>query len=380
MKLLYLRNGPYKPQITCYNMQEIGLCKAFSDYGWNCDILYYSDEDRDEEIFYNEQKQTRVEILWRKGLKILRTGIYPSVLKKSLLSRYDLIITTEYSQIMSLLVCFFSKKVFLYTGPYYNLFKIPFLSSLYDRLFTKILNTRIKHIFCKSQLAFDYLNKKGFSGSNMSVLGVGLDVMRYHNAIEMTKSTEMLNKILIENDCILYVGSLDERKNFPFLLKVFAEFKNLRIGKHTKLILIGNGKEKYVNRFEKKMPTEVRDSIVHIRKIENAQLKYIYPFARCLLLPSKKEIFGMVLLESMFFGCIPVTTKNGGGRTLINNGDNGFVIDSFVVSDWILVLKKIFRNDFQRLEMAKSAQNTIRKNFLWKVLAKKILEKYDEQM
>ena len=49
-------------------MQEIGLCKAFSDYGWNCDILYYSDEDRDEEIFYNEQKQTRVEILWRKGV------------------------------------------------------------------------------------------------------------------------------------------------------------------------------------------------------------------------------------------------------------------------------------------------------------------------
>ncbi len=25
MKLLYLRNGPYKPQITRYNMQEIGL-------------------------------------------------------------------------------------------------------------------------------------------------------------------------------------------------------------------------------------------------------------------------------------------------------------------------------------------------------------------
>lgn len=68
MKLLYLKNGPYKPQITCYNMQEIELCKAFSDYGWNCDILYYSDEDRDEEIFYNEQKQTRVEILWRKGV------------------------------------------------------------------------------------------------------------------------------------------------------------------------------------------------------------------------------------------------------------------------------------------------------------------------
>ncbi len=380
MKLLYLRNGPYKPQITCYNMQEIGLCKALSDYGWNCDILYYSDDDRNEDVFYNEQKQTKVKILWRQGLKILRTGIYPSILKKNILNQYDLIITTEYSQLMSLLVCFFSRKVFLYTGPYYNLFKIPFLSPLYDRLFTKILNAKIKHIFCKSQLAFDYLNKKGYSSSNMSVLGVGFDDTRYHNTIEMSESTEMLKKILIKNECILYVGSLDDRKNFPFLLKVFAEFKNLRIGKYTKLVLIGNGKEDYINRFEKKMSTEVRNSIVHIRKIENTQLKYIYPFAKCLLLPSKKEIFGMVLLESMFFGCIPVTTKNGGGQTLINNGENGFVFDSFVVSEWIYVLEKIFSNVFLRRKISESAHKTIKEKFLWKFLAKKILEKYDEQM
>ncbi len=380
MNLLYLRNGPWKPHINYYNMQEIGLCKAFSDYGWNCDILYYSDENRNENLFYNERKQTRIKILWRKGLKIFRTGIYPSILKKNVLNRYDLIITTEYGQMMSLLVCFFSRKVFLYTGPYYNLFKIPFFSPLYDRLFTKILNAKIKHIFCKSQLAFDYLTKKGYSTSNMSVLGVGLDDTRYHNIIEMTESTGMLKKTLIENDCILYVGSLDDRKNFPFLLKLFTRFKNLRIGKCTKLILIGTGKEKYINRFKKKIPVDVRDSIVHVCKIENAQLKYIYPFAKCLLLPSKKEIFGMVLLESMFFGCIPVTTKNGGGCTLINNGENGFVVDSFVESEWIFVLKKIFSDDFLRIKMAESAQKTIREKFLWKVLAKKILEKYDEQI
>lgn len=186
MKLLYLRNAPYKPEICFYNMQEIGLCKALASYGWNCDILYYSDVNKNECILKDEQNRVAVNILWRKGWKICRTGIYPSILRRAFLNQYDLIISTEYSQVMSVLVSLLAKKVMLYSGPYYNLFKIPVISKLYDALFVNLLNTNIRQIFCKSQLALEYLKHKGYS--KLSVLGVGLDISRYE-FVEMQLAT-----------------------------------------------------------------------------------------------------------------------------------------------------------------------------------------------
>ena len=375
MKLLYLRNGPYKPQINHYNMQEIGFCKAFSDYGWDCDILYYSDSNKNELYFTNTSTHTNINIFWQKGLKFLRTGIYTLILKKDFLNQYDLIITTEYSQIMTLLVSFFHKKVFLYTGPYYNLFKIPLAAFFYDLLFTRLINSRINHIFCKSQLALEYLSKKGYS--KLSVLGVGFDPSKYEG-IEISDSTKLIQNFLIENKCLLFVGSLDDRKNFPFLLKIFNSIKKLDLGKEFKLVLIGKGKNSYLQKKMQNVPLHIKNDILHIKQIENSQLKFVYPFAKCLLLPSKKEIFGMVLLEAMFFGCVPITTKNGGSTTLIENGENGFIVDSFDEKEWIEIINNILNNEQQRSYLSKQAKVTIQKKFFWSSLAKKVLMEYDK--
>lgn len=376
-KMLYLRNGPYIPQINSYNMQEIGFCKALSNNGWNCEILYYSNKNKDEVIYCNKKNNTTIKILWRKGLKILRTGIYPSLFLNGKLNRYQLIITTEYSQIMSLLISFFSSKVVLYTGPYYNLFKIPALSFIYDLLFTKIINTKMKHIFCKSKLAADYLQKKGYS--KISVLGVGLDTSIYEN-IEILESTKPIQIILQKFNCLLYVGSIDDRKNFSFLLKVFVLLKQSYDYPDVKLVIIGKGEQKYIERNLISLSNEMKKDIFFFEKIENTQLQYIYPYAKCFLLPSKHEIFGMVLLESMYFGCIPISSQNGGSLTLIKHGENGFIVDNFDENLWVKQIKIILDNNMLRKKMSNEAIKTIKKEFLWDCLVNKFLSKYEKQV
>lgn len=376
-KILYLRNGPYIPQINSYNMQEIGFCKALSNNGWNCEILYYSNKNKDEVIYCNKKNNTTIKILWRKGLKILRTGIYPSLFLNGKLNRYQLIITTEYSQIMSLLISFFSSKVVLYTGPYYNLFKIPALSFIYDLLFTKIINTKMKHIFCKSKLAADYLQKKGYS--KISVLGVGLDTSIYEN-IEILESTKPIQIILQKFNCLLYVGSIDDRKNFSFLLKVFVLLKQSYDYPDVKLVIIGKGEQKYIERNLISLSNERKKDIFFFEKIENTQLQYIYPYAKCFLLPSKHEIFGMVLLESMYFGCIPISSQNGGSLTLIKHGENGFIVDNFDENLWVKQIKIILDNNMLRKKMSNEAIKTIKKEFLWDCLVNKFLSKYEKQV
>lgn len=182
----------------------------------------------------------------------------------------------------------------------------------------------------------------------------------------------------MKNDCLLFVGSLDERKNFPFLLELFASIKQSDVGKNLKLVLIGNGKDSYVKKKLANISQVLREDILRVKKMDNAQLKFIYPFAKCLLLPSKEEIFGMVLLEAMFFGCVPITSKNGGSTTLILDGENGYVVDSFDVLKWTCRLKEILKDEKKRKLVSETAQKTISENFTWKLLAKKNLNVYGE--
>lgn len=366
-KVLYVRSGPYKVNLNSYNLQEIGFSKALCDMGFSCDIVYYSDENKDEKIYSN--KNCEVRVLWRKGIKILRTGIYPQILKKDFLNNYDLIIATEYSQIMTILMSRISNKVVLYNGPYYNLFKIKCLERIYDKLFINSINNNIKHIFVKSELSKKYLENKGVKES--TVLGVGLDTSKFETNNLLDNKTKELIKFMKNNECLLYVGSLDDRKNFRFTLEVFNKVytKNSNI----KLVIIGKGKKQYVENSFKTINEEIKNNIIHINQLDNTYLKYIYKEAKVFILPSKLEIFGMVLLEAMYFGTPTITSLNGGSSTLIENNKNGIIIDNFDADEWANnILRLITTNTFSK-SISSSAISTINNNFKWNKIAEKFI-------
>ena len=138
LKILYIRSAPYEADIKSYNSQEIGMATAFKKMGCVCDILLYTKNNNHDEIIENDGQKIR--ILWRKGIKVLRSGIYPSILKKAFLSQYDAVICSEYSQIMSVLLLKKHHNVYIYNGPYYNLFKIKITEKIYDLLFCGYIN------------------------------------------------------------------------------------------------------------------------------------------------------------------------------------------------------------------------------------------------
>lgn len=369
-KILYVRNGPYKVNPNLYNLQEIGFCKALCKKGFDCDIIYYSDNNKDEKIYKDEYNGKEIKLLWRKGYKILRTGFYPSLLKKEFVNKYDLIITTEYSQIMSLLWTKYNPKVVLYNGPYYNMFKIPFTEKIYDLLFVKKLNEKLDKVFTKSDLAKDYLEKKGFQ--HIETLGVGLDTDIFDKVNNPNTKVIELKEFMKENKSILYVGSLIERKNFRFTLQVFEKIN--KENSEIKLVVIGNGKKTYVERSLELINENARKNIIFIDKIDNKFLKYIYPEAEVFMLPSKLEIFGMVLLEAMHFGVPIVTSLNGGSSTLIENRVNGVIIDKFDIDIWAKEILNICSDKKYSESLRINSKYTITNNFLWDKISVKFIE------
>ena len=67
----------------------------------------------------------------------------------------------------------------------------------------------------------------------------------------------------------------------------------------------------------------------YIRYAERMEQKYLsglYQASDFFLLPTRYDIFGMVLLEAMYYGLAVLTTHNGGSTMMIRDGENGFCL------------------------------------------------------
>ncbi|MGE9909505.1 glycosyltransferase family 4 protein [Limosilactobacillus reuteri] len=371
-KILYVRSGPYKVNLNGYNLQEIGLGKAFCKKGYDFDILYYSDENKIELI---DTPQNNLRILWCKGIRLLRSGVYPKILKKEFLKKYDYIIVSEYSQIMAVLLSGLHSNVYVYNGPYYNLFKLKLIEPIYDKLFVSVLNKRLKKIFCKTKMAENFLEKKGFS--NTIPVGVGLDLEKYKKEEKIDVSTKtVLNKMQGHKN-ILFVGSISKRKNVEFIIEAFIDYKiKNRQDRKTQLILIGKGSNRYKQYCKNLIPQELQESVLWVESLRNSQLKFVYQKTDLFLLPSKQEIFGMVLLEAMYFSVPVIASHTAGADMLIKTLTNGIIMDNYDYTLWSEQIKQLLNNTNLAKSMGENAHKTVSNEFNWNRIANKMEESF----
>lgn len=367
-RILYVRSAPYVLNFDSYNLQEVGLGKAFCLRGYDFDIIYYSKENKDQIIEVGERRLT---ILWRKGVRLLRTGIYLFALNEDFLNKYDYVIMSEYSQIMSYLVAKRHDHVYIYNGLYYNLFKIPATEFFYDMLFCKQINCTAKKTFCKTQMAAEFIESKGIV--NTAVVGVGLDVSKFESEIYINKETSELLKEMEGKRNLLYVGSIIPRKNTELLIKAFIELKKKEEFEDVQLVIVGKGDSSYQKKCKELISDLKVNDIVWCEFIKNSQLKYIYQKAYAFMLPSVQEIFGMVLLEAMYFGVPVVASHSAGAGTLIQNRQNGIIIEGFKVDEWVDELSTLLNNPKIASEYGTAASLRIRNDFMWDSICTKML-------
>lgn len=379
-RILILRTAPFNANPRGYNVQEMGLAKAFCKMGYDVDWYSFKKGTCETFTFY-ETGGCSAKCIEIPRIRIFRWGYNSTVLEDEFLSHYDIVVCFEYMQLMSYLIGRKIKNGILYSGPYYNLFTLKFISPLYDYICTKTINNAFKGKFTKSVFAKQYMEKKGYTDIN--VVGVGLDVNRFNQEIQIKPDTQKLINYMKTHICILYVGALSDRKNYPFLLDIYKKIlerepnvKFVIIGKSVNnplLKLIGKKDEDYAARYDSTISPVVKDGITHIERIDNDQLKYIYPLAKAFLLPSKLEIFGMVLLESMYLGAPVVSSRNGGSETLIEGKNTGLIVDEFDADKWADAVMKYLKNSDYMDLVKNNAHRLIETEYNWDVIASKMI-------
>ena len=375
MKVLILRTTPNRMNLKNYNLQEFGLAKALIRKGHQCDVGYYCGKEHDhvQEIPFDGNKVLKV--LWLHGFGAMYEGIYPSLGKY--VKDYDIIQVGGYVGLTSCWLNIFANKTVNYNGLYYcedNTGDIK-KAKLFDKTLLNLQNKRNMVVATKSVLATRYLQDKGIQ--NVTTIGVGLDLDNLVRSVDKVQTNEFTDNVKSSmfRKKLLYIGVLEERRNIPFLLETVKKVSE-RIP-DVGLILIGKGKPEYVSMCMKKIEElGIKDNVIYKESLEQKYMPAVYQACDAFLLPTRYEIFGMVLLEAMYYGLPVFTTYNGGSSTLMNES-NGVVINSLDVSEWSGKISQVLTDENRCVEIGKSAHQTIADNYTWDALADKFLEVYN---
>jgi glycosyltransferase involved in cell wall biosynthesis len=114
-----------------------------------------------------------------------------------------------------------------------------------------------------------------------------------------------------------------------------------------------------LNRKPKDIP---RDIFHRLPPLEKA--REIYSSSLVWFLGSYSEGFGLPVLEAMACGCAVVSTRCGGPEDIINNGENGFLVDVGDVEQIVKKIKELLDDGELRQRFVKNSQETLKK-FSW---------------
>ena len=142
----------------------------------------------------------------------------------------------------------------------------------------------------------------------------------------------------------------------------------------SRLLLIGDGPERGTGRQHVAQAglDEKVDFLGHVDNLED-----VLPVADLLLLPSLHESFGLVALEAMACGVIPLATNQGGAGEFIQDGLNGFLRDPHDIDGMAETAIKVLGDDEARLEMAEEARRDAAGDFGVSCVVKQYLDLYD---
>jgi len=241
---------------------------------------------------------------------------------------------------------------------------LPFLFYCLKRIgYQKVLNYAIskskKIIVPLLSVKEDLIKTLKVSGNKIIVTQEGFD-----SNIKKGKVSESVLKA-VASPYFLYVGNAYPHKNLEVLIEGFS---NVKLG--INLILVGREDYFYKNLKEKK-----NSSLIFLHDISDSDLFYLYSNSVAVVSASFMEGFGLIPLEALGVGAIPVVSDIPAFREVC--GEAAIYFNPKDVADITdKLIKAINLKESERKEIKKKAE-TLLKKFSWQKMAKETLKIYE---
>jgi len=244
---------------------------------------------------------------------------------------------------------------------------------LYDRILLGALLDSIHGTIFKTTAARAYLGGKGRPTGSSVVIPVGLDRDALETPEELWDIAEDVRASVevLGSKRLLYIGVLEPRRRPEFLVELLEEL--VREDPSFALVVVGDGPS--APTFEREVGARGLEShVVMMGAVRQKDLGYVYSSCGLLLLPSRYEIFGMVLLEALNAGMAVLSTPTAGATDILGDSTVSFV-QPLELREWAETVRSYFQGgDLFHRENAEY----IEKALTWEVLVPRYLRFYED--
>lgn len=215
----------------------------------------------------------------------------------------------------------------------------------------------------------DILKKYGLKESQVAVTYPGIKVVKYQS-IKVSDMNSILKKYGVDSNYILFVGTIQPRKNIAKLIEAFS-----KLATDLQLVIVGRPGWMFEEIYAAPKKFGVENRVKFLDNVTDEELPYFYKNAVCFVLPSLYEGFGMPILEAMQNGC-PVITSNVSSMPEAG-GDAAMYVDPNRVADIVDKIRKVISDRKLREEMIKKGYAQVKK-FSWEKTARETLKILEE--
>ena len=354
-----------------YNSQEIGLGRALAEMGHTV-IVYKGVKDKAQ--VETVQLGERLTVRYMRMPYFVAHGWMP---------------VSEIDPTLDGLFCFSDQQIFLphveafcrrrhivfvpYVGTTYSLYVHTLRGWIMDTLFAMTTLRVYKRIpvLAKTEAAKKELIDLGVNGNLISIAPVGLDTGVLKKDFLEADREALRKELGFEKDDVILcnVARLEEDKRPLDLLKVFM---NVRGKKKFRLLLVGKGALRQA--MDGKIAEYgIGDEVKILERVPYAEMWKIYTASDYYLNLSEVEIFGMAIMEAMYYRC-SVAARRAIGPSLTLRGMRGHKLcdTDAEIEDWITGPYPTAE------ELAESAEKVVT-DFSWKPCAKAFLQQIETQ-
>lgn len=236
---------------------------------------------------------------------------------------------------------------------------------------TKYSAKNAKKIFTISNFSRDDIIKT-YAKDAKSVVATYLGIKETQGSKIKTQNMEELKKKFgINSQYILFVGTLQPRKNLAKLIEAFSLLKEQNL----ELVVVGKKGWLWEDIFAAPEKFKVENRVKFLDFVRDEDLPSLYKNALCFVLPSLYEGFGLPVLEAMKFGC-PAVISNVSSLPEVG-GDAALYFDPQSADDIAQKMTSVIQDSKLREELIKKGYNQIKK-FSWEKTAKETLKVLEE--
>jgi len=193
-------------------------------------------------------------------------------------------------------------------------------------------------------------------------LGINLDVFRPDP--EIVKEWD-----------VIFMGRLEPMKSvdlFPEMVSILSkELPDLRV------VMTGEGslKEQIFDEFEEK---DVRKFVEYLGVVETSKVPELINKSRVFIYPSRREPFGLSIVEAMACGVPIVTTNVYGPKEIVTHGHDGMAISPDNVLELAETIKTLLIDEALRKRLSKNARKMVENRFDIKTHALSLIAMYKD--